>query len=73
MTNEADWSERLRDFTENLMLRIRSGDALEEMRSVTREGDAIAAQGRNCMRLGKGTERLQQLDAQIGELRKGLA
>jgi hypothetical protein len=37
--------ERLRDFTSNGMLHIRSLDTLEEMRSVTREGDAIAAQG----------------------------
>jgi hypothetical protein len=37
--------ERLRDFTSNGMLRIRSQDTLEEMRSVTREGDKIEAQG----------------------------
>lgn len=37
--------ERCRDFTENGMLRIRSMAALEEMRSVTREGEAIGAAG----------------------------
>ena len=37
--------ERMRDFTHNGMLRIRSMDTLEEMRSITREGDAIGAQG----------------------------
>lgn len=37
--------ERLRDFTDNGMLRLRSQDAIEEMRSVTREGDRIEAQG----------------------------
>jgi hypothetical protein len=37
--------ERLRDFTSNGMLRIRSLAALEEMRSVAREGDSIEAQG----------------------------
>ena len=37
--------ERLRDFTHNGMLRIRSQDTLEEMRKVTREGDDISAQG----------------------------
>jgi hypothetical protein len=39
--------ERLRDFTDNGMLKIRSRETLEEMRSVTREGDSIAAQGSN--------------------------
>jgi len=39
--------ERLRDFTHNGMLWIRSLDTLEEMRSVTREGDSIEAQGVN--------------------------
>jgi hypothetical protein len=39
--------ERLRDFTDNGMLKIRSKETLEEMRSVTREGDSIAAQGSN--------------------------
>jgi hypothetical protein len=39
--------ERLRDFTDNGMLKIRSQDSLEEMRSVTRDGDTIAAQGKN--------------------------
>jgi hypothetical protein len=38
--------ERLRDFMSNGMLHIRSMDTLEEMRSVTREGDTIASQGR---------------------------
>lgn len=37
--------ERLRDFTDNGMLRIRSMDTLEEMRSITREEDSIAARG----------------------------
>ena len=37
--------ERLRDFTNNGMLRIRSLDTLEEMRTITREGDEIGAQG----------------------------
>lgn len=39
--------ERLRDFTDNGMFKIRSLDTLEEMRSVTRDGDTIAAQGKN--------------------------
>lgn len=33
--------ERLRDFTSNGMLRIRSQDTLEEMRTISREGDSI--------------------------------
>lgn len=37
--------ERLRDFTSNMMLRIQSIDTIEEMRSITRDGDSIAAQG----------------------------
>lgn len=37
--------ERLRDFTNNGMLRIKSLDTLEEMRTITREGDEIGAQG----------------------------
>lgn len=37
--------ERMRDFTSNGMLKIRSLDLLEEMRSIAREGDSIAAQG----------------------------
>lgn len=37
--------ERLRDSVSNLQLRIRSLDTVEEMRSITREGDSIAAQG----------------------------
>lgn len=37
--------ERLRDFTSNGMLHIRSMDTLEEMKAVTREGDSIEAQG----------------------------
>lgn len=37
--------ERLRDFTGNGMVWVRSQDTLEEMRSITREGDSIAAQG----------------------------
>jgi hypothetical protein len=39
--------ERLRDFTDNGMFKIRSQETLEEMRSVTRDGDTIAAQGKN--------------------------
>lgn len=46
-TNKVGLMERLRDFTSNGMLRVRSMSTLEEMRSVTREGDQIAAQGRN--------------------------
>ena len=45
--NKIGLMERLRDFTSNGMLRIRSLAALEEMRSVARDGDAIEAQGRN--------------------------
>lgn len=37
--------ERLRDFASNGMLRIRSQDTLEEMRTVSREGDSIEASG----------------------------
>jgi hypothetical protein len=37
--------ERMRDFSNNGMLRIRSQETLEEMRTVTREGDSIEAQG----------------------------
>lgn len=37
--------ERLRDFTVNGMLRIRSLDTLEEMKKVAREGDSIAGEG----------------------------
>lgn len=47
LTSKVRIMERLRDFTDNDMLRIRSQDTLEEMRSVTREGDTIKAQGRN--------------------------
>lgn len=50
--------ERLRDFTDNGMLKIRSMETLQEMRSVTRDGDSIAAQGSNkddrVMALGLG-------------------
>lgn len=38
--------ERLRDFVSNGMYRIRSMEMLEEMRSVTREGDNIETRGR---------------------------
>lgn len=38
--------ERLRDFTDNAMLCIRSMALLEEARTVTREGDTIKAEGR---------------------------
>lgn len=47
LTSKVRLMERLRDFTDNGMLKIRSQDTLEEMRSVTREGDTIKAQGRN--------------------------
>jgi hypothetical protein len=38
--------ERMRDFVSNGMYRIRSMEMLEEMRSVTREGDNIETRGR---------------------------
>jgi hypothetical protein len=37
--------ERLRDFISNKMIRIRSSDTVTEMRSITREGDSIEAEG----------------------------
>ena len=37
--------ERLRDFTENLMLNIRSIETLDEMKWITREGDSIGGDG----------------------------
>lgn len=37
--------ERLRDFASNNILRIRSLETIDEMRTVAREGDAINAQG----------------------------
>jgi hypothetical protein len=37
--------ERLRDFAGNGQLRIRSAETIEEMRTVTREGDSIEAGG----------------------------
>lgn len=37
--------ERLRDFTSNGMLIVRSMETLEEMRAITREGDTIEAAG----------------------------
>lgn len=37
--------ERLRDFTTNGMLYLRSAELIEEMRTITREGDSIEAQG----------------------------
>ena len=37
--------ERLRDFTMNKKLVIRSHDTIEEMKAVTRDGDSIEAQG----------------------------
>lgn len=37
--------ERLRDFTNNGMLRVRSQDTLSEMQTIARDGDAIEAQG----------------------------
>lgn len=38
--------ERLRDFVANGMLVLRSHDTIQEMKSVAREGDVIAAQGK---------------------------
>ena len=35
--------ERLRDFVHTDMLHVRSRDLLDEMRSITREGDSIEA------------------------------
>lgn len=46
-TNKPGLMNRLRDFTSNALLHIRSFATLEEMKSVTQEGDAIQAQGRN--------------------------
>lgn len=37
--------ERLRDFTENLMLHVRSLETVEEMKWIVREGDSIAGDG----------------------------
>lgn len=37
--------ERLRDFVSNGMLHVRSLETLEEMKSISREGDSIKAQG----------------------------
>lgn len=58
MTGKVRIMERLRDFNDNGMLKVRSQDTIEEMRSVTREGDTIAAQGKNkddrVMALGLG-------------------
>jgi hypothetical protein len=39
--------ERLRDMMHNGSLTVKSQDTLEEMRSITREGDCIEAKGRN--------------------------
>jgi len=44
-TSKIRLMERCRDFTENGMARVRSLAALEEMRSVTRDGDSIGAAG----------------------------
>lgn len=58
VTGKVRVMERLRDFTDNGMLKIRSMETLEEMRSVTRDGDSINAQGTNkddrVMALGLG-------------------
>lgn len=43
--NKIPTLERLRDFVSNRALKIRSLDTIEEMRSIAREGDSIAAQG----------------------------
>lgn len=43
--NKVGLMERLRDFTGNGMIRVRSKETLEEMKSVTREGAVIKAQG----------------------------
>lgn len=37
--------ERLRDFVSNMSIRIQSLDTVEEMKSITRDGDSIEAQG----------------------------
>lgn len=37
--------ERLRDFVSNGLLVLRSHDTIQEMKSITRQGDSIAAQG----------------------------
>lgn len=44
-TGKVRLMERLRDFCDNGMLHIRSAETLDEMRTVTREGDVIGAQG----------------------------
>lgn len=47
MTGKVRVMERLRDFVDNEMLHIHSADTIDEMISVTREGDVIKAQGRH--------------------------
>lgn len=44
--NKIGLMERLRDFISNGMLRVRSMATIDEMISVSREGDSISAQGR---------------------------
>lgn len=46
MTGKVRLMERLRDFIDNEMLHVRSEETIDEMISVTREGDTIKAQGR---------------------------
>lgn len=46
-SNKVGLLERLRDFVTNGCLTIRSLDAVEEMKTVIRNGDIIAAEGRN--------------------------
>ncbi len=46
-SNKVGLLERLRDFVTNGSLTIRSLDAVEEMKTVIRNGDIIAAEGRN--------------------------
>ena len=43
--NEVGMMERLRDFTSNGTLILRSRDAVDEMRTVAREGDSIQSEG----------------------------
>jgi len=46
MAGKVRLMERFRDFTHSGLLRIRSKEAIEEMRWVSRDGDSIAARGR---------------------------
>ena len=44
-SNKLPLMERLRDFVSNGSIRIRSAETVEEMKSIQREGDTVAAQG----------------------------